>query len=258
MARTPPPLILAYHGVADVPAHRDPEGLFIAPDALRRHVRRLRSWGYAFATFGRMAELVAAGRARGHVALTFDDGLVDNLEALVPILRETGARATSFVTSGVLGEPYPGAGDTRYLTAEEVRELHRSGVEIGGHTVTHPDLTRLSFAEARAEIADGCAQLAEIVGAPVDTFAYPFGRADEQAARAAAAAGVRAACRVAGEGSWDDPLNLPRQDTNTDSWLGLWLKRDDRYEPLMRRRPMRALRRIGKERQWLASRLRGR
>lgn len=256
MAHAPPPLILAYHGVSEVPAHLDPEGLFISPRQLRGHVRRLRRWGYAFLSFGDMATAVATGRGAGHVALTFDDGLLDNLEQLAPIVRDERIAATTFVTTSWMGRPHPSVPYARNMSPDEVRELHRSGVEIGGHTVTHPDLTSLSFESARDEVRDGCAQLSEIVGARVDTFAYPFGFADAGAIRATGAAGVRAACRVRGEGSWGEPLNLPRQDTNTKSWLGFWLKREDRYESVMRHRPARAVRRLGKERRKLISRLR--
>ncbi|MFL5844533.1 MAG: polysaccharide deacetylase family protein [Solirubrobacteraceae bacterium] len=256
MPRVPPPLILAYHGVSEVPAHLDPEGLFISPRELRGQIGRLRRWGYAFLTFGDMAARIAEGRAAGHVALTFDDGLLDNLDQLVPILRDEAIPATTFVTTGWMGQAHPSVPYARNMTSDEVRELHRSGVEIGGHTVSHPDLTALSFEAARDEVRDGCAQLSEIVGSPVDTFAYPFGFANAEAIRATEAAGVRAACRVAAEGSWDEPLNLPRQDTNTKSALGLWLKRDDRYESVMRHRPAKAVRRLGKERRRIISRLR--
>lgn len=254
MPRDLPPLILAYHGVSDVPAHLDPEGLFISPQQLRGQIRRLRRWGYAFATFGELAADIRPGR----VALTFDDGLLDNLEQLAPILREEGARATSFVTTGWMGQPHPSVPYARIMTADEVGELHRAGVEVGAHTVTHPDLRTLSFEAARDEVRDSREQLEDIIGAPVDVFAYPFGFANATAIEAAGAAGVRAACRVAAQGSWDEPLNLPRQDTNTKSAIGLWLKRHDRYERLMRHRPAKALRRLGKERRRLISRLRHR
>jgi peptidoglycan/xylan/chitin deacetylase (PgdA/CDA1 family) len=253
-----PPLILAYHGVSDVPAHLDPEGLFISEHQLRGQIRRLRRWGYEFLTFGAIVDRLAARRADGCVALTFDDGLADNLEALAPLIRDEGAAATTFVTTSWMGMPHPSVPYARNMTPDEVRALHAAGVEIGGHTINHPDLTSLPFDDARREIGDGCAQLAELIGAPVDTFAYPFGFANAETIRAAGAAGVRAACRVAAEGSFDEPLNLPRQDTNTKSALGFWLKRDDRYEPLMRHGAAKALRRLGKERRFLLSRLRDR
>jgi peptidoglycan/xylan/chitin deacetylase (PgdA/CDA1 family) len=252
VARVPPPLILAYHGVSDVPAHRDPEGLFISPRQLRGQIRRLKRWGYEFVTFGALA----ADIRPGCVALTFDDGLLDNLEQLAPIVRDEGAAATTFVTTGWMGKAHPSVPYARNMTADEVRELHRCGIEIGAHTVTHPDMRTLSFEQSREEVRASREELAEITGAPVDVFAYPFGFADAQAIEATGAAGIRAACRVAAEGSWDEPLNLPRQDTNTKSALGLWLKRDDRYERVMRHAPAKLVRRMGKERRRLVSRLR--
>jgi peptidoglycan/xylan/chitin deacetylase (PgdA/CDA1 family) len=59
---------------------------------------------------------------------------------------------------------------------EQVRQLHRAGMAIGGHTVNHPILARLPAAEARAEIAAGKAALEQLTGAPVRLFAYPNGK----------------------------------------------------------------------------------
>jgi len=58
----------------------------------------------------------------------------------------------------------------------QVRQLHRSGMTIGAHTVQHPILSRLSPSEARAEIADGKQALERLIDAPVSLFAYPNGR----------------------------------------------------------------------------------
>lgn len=62
------------------------------------------------------------------------------------------------------------------MRSEQVRELHRAGMEIGGHTVNHPILTELDDAAARREIQDGRAALQQLTGAPVSVFAYPNGR----------------------------------------------------------------------------------
>ena len=62
------------------------------------------------------------------------------------------------------------------MRAEQVRELHAAGMEIGGHTVSHPILRSLSLADAEAEIAGGREQLESIIDAPVDVFAYPNGK----------------------------------------------------------------------------------
>lgn len=62
------------------------------------------------------------------------------------------------------------------LTADMIRALSAGRVEIGGHTVTHPILTRIDDDSARREIADNKQQLEAIVGKPVTLFAYPNGK----------------------------------------------------------------------------------
>jgi peptidoglycan/xylan/chitin deacetylase (PgdA/CDA1 family) len=246
MARGPlPPLALAYHGVAEVPLGRDPDALFVAPAELRRQIARLREWGYRLVSFGELAEEVAGGGGPGCASLTFDDGLVDNLETLAPLLAEVGAPATVFVVSGWLGRPHPAASWTRIVTAEEVRALRATGIEIGAHSMTHPDLSAVGYEQARVELSACKRQLEEVLDEPVEVVAYPFGRADEETARACRDVGFRAACLANGRGDWGDPYLLPRQDMeNGSTLLGLRLKRDGRYEPLMRFRPARAARRV--------------
>ena len=246
MARGPlPPLALVYHGVAEVPLARDPDALFVAPDELRRQIARLRQWGYRLVSFGELAAEVGAGRGRDCTALTFDDGLVDNLQTLAPLLAELAVPATVFVASGWLGKPHPAATWTRIVTAEELRALRGAGIEIGAHSVSHPDLSTLSYEQAREELAESKRQLEEVLEEPVEVAAYPFGRATEETARACRDAGFRAACVATGRGDWADPHLLPRQDMENGCTLfGLRLKRDGRYEPLMRFRSARAARRI--------------
>jgi peptidoglycan/xylan/chitin deacetylase (PgdA/CDA1 family) len=235
--RPPPPLALAYHGVADVPLRRDPHGLFVRPRDLERQIHKLKSWGYELVRFGELAAALGGGGGGGLAALTFDDGPADNLDSLAPILRAEGVSATVFVVSRWLGESHPQAPWARILSHDGVRSLHRMGVEIGSHTATHPDLSKLGYADVLAELEDGKRELETVIDAPVEVLAYPYGRASEQTVAAAREVGYRAACRISGEGDWRDALNLPRQDMdNGATLLGLRLKRDNRYEPLMRHR----------------------
>ncbi|MEO7497677.1 MAG: polysaccharide deacetylase family protein [Massilia sp.] len=62
------------------------------------------------------------------------------------------------------------------LSSDQLLALHRAGMEIGAHTVSHAILSSISNADARAEIADGRARLQEIIQAPVRLFAYPNGK----------------------------------------------------------------------------------
>jgi peptidoglycan/xylan/chitin deacetylase (PgdA/CDA1 family) len=71
------------------------------------------------------------------------------------------------------GGPLP---DRLMMDDDQVRQLHRAGMGIGGHTLNHPILARLPAEEARAEIAAGKASLEHMIGAPVTLFAYPNGK----------------------------------------------------------------------------------
>lgn len=62
------------------------------------------------------------------------------------------------------------------LTSEQLRAMHRVGMEIGGHTASHPMLAQLAEAEAEAEIQRGRARLEQLLNAEVRLFAYPNGR----------------------------------------------------------------------------------
>jgi peptidoglycan/xylan/chitin deacetylase (PgdA/CDA1 family) len=237
------PLCLAYHGVARVRLRDDPYRLFTDPDALRSHIARLRQWGYTLVTFGELARRVSSGDGAGLASLTFDDGLEDNHSALLPILQREGVPATVFVISGKLGRQHDDAPDHRMLTTDQVRELHDAGIEIGAHTANHTDLVAVDYDTALREWTTSKQDLESIVGESVTTAAYPFGRINESAEQACKDAGLEAACLTSGEGSWDDPWRLPRQNMiNGASRVGLWLKRDGRFEPLVRSLPGRAVR----------------
>ena len=247
-SRRPPPLVLAYHGIGSVTLRDDPSGLFVSEDELRRHVAKLRSWGYELSTFGALAGRVAAGDADGCAALTFDDGFADNAE----VLPRLGVPATVFAVSGWLGRAHPELASARIVTVEELRSLAASGVEIGAHTHTHPDLTKLEYEAARAELEGSKRRLEELLDRPVEVAAYPYGRAHADTLRACRDAGFKAACRISGEGSWADPHNLPRQDMNKGATtIGLRLKRDNLYERAVATFPGRGFRALARQLQLL-------
>ncbi|MEN3271374.1 MAG: hypothetical protein V7636_135, partial [Actinomycetota bacterium] len=210
--RTDGPLILAYHGVDELPWHADPHGLFVPADVLRRQIRRLRRAGRRFTTLGALASAVESGSAESLVALTFDDGLADNRHQLLPVLQEEGVPATVFVIAGLIGASHPDPPNARLLGPDEITELAASGVEIGSHSVAHRDLTTLSAADVVSDLRESKEILESVVRGPVDVLAYPFGRANDIVRSAAREAGFAAACEATGRGSWEDPWGLPRQD----------------------------------------------
>ncbi len=62
------------------------------------------------------------------------------------------------------------------MSSLEVRQLHRAGMQIGAHTMSHPILTNLTRDEVRAEIQGSRQWLEALLGQSVNLFAYPNGR----------------------------------------------------------------------------------
>jgi len=65
------------------------------------------------------------------------------------------------------------------MTDKQLKSLHQSGMEIGGHTVTHPILATLNTQDAEKEIVDNKAELERLLETRIDFFAYPNGMPEQ-------------------------------------------------------------------------------
>jgi peptidoglycan/xylan/chitin deacetylase (PgdA/CDA1 family) len=63
-----------------------------------------------------------------------------------------------------------------YMGWEQARAMQASGVELGGHTVSHEILSRLAPEEQVREISGGAEAMERALGQRPVTFAYPWGR----------------------------------------------------------------------------------
>jgi peptidoglycan/xylan/chitin deacetylase (PgdA/CDA1 family) len=112
----------------------------------------------------------------------------------------------------------------RSLTIEEVQSLDRSDlIEIGAHTVSHPNLAALPLEVQIREIQQSKAYLEAIVGHPVAGFAYAFGRRcdyTEQTVAQVRASGFSHACSNFGGLATPatDRFQLPRMQVQ--DWHG--------------------------------------
>lgn len=100
----PTGVILMYHRVADVAS--DPWELTVSPAAFEQQLQMLKSHGVRLLTAADMAAAVADNQLpRRSVAISFDDGYLDNLTVVRPLLERYDAPATVFVSSGEIGRP---------------------------------------------------------------------------------------------------------------------------------------------------------
>lgn len=137
--------VVMYHSVNDDP-EANPQGfLSVRRDEFAAHLSCLRRNRFRFVTLSELWELAAAGRLDDgrYVALTFDDGFLDNLLVAADVLDFYDARATIFINPDFADSgPVRTAADVPdgwgNLNYAEMRLLQHRGVfEIQSHSMTH-------------------------------------------------------------------------------------------------------------------------
>lgn len=172
-----PVLILTHHLVADR-VHR----MSIPTEAFWRQVRFLQKH-YSIVSLTKAVELLRSGKITAPtVALTFDDGYLDNFISLRAVAEETGIPVTLFIVSQPVElrrefqhDLDQGIKGFLPLTWDQVRYWHERGAEFGSHTRTHIDCGTADSTVMKMEIIGSKNDLEERLGAPINFFAFPFG-----------------------------------------------------------------------------------
>jgi len=103
-----------------------------------------------------------------------------------------------------------------YLGESEIAEMARHGVTYGNHTVSHPNLRRLSIDARRGELTIAKQSLLAIPGS-IDALAYPFGIHDEVTRALAVELGYSMLLEVKGNNQPLDLLHIARLNVTSDS-----------------------------------------
>jgi peptidoglycan/xylan/chitin deacetylase (PgdA/CDA1 family) len=169
---------LMYHSVSSVSGPlRD---LAVPPSRLAEQFSALTAAGYRLVGLTEALDLLERGSRERLVAVTFDDGYRDFLTHAVPVLQETGTRATLYASVGHLGVHADWLGRWApdfgtLLTWDELAEAGRAGVEIANHSLIHHPLDVLPAAQLREEVTRSKDELEQRLGVAVRGFAYPHG-----------------------------------------------------------------------------------
>lgn len=99
------------------------------------------------------------------IALTFDDGPYPKVTGhILDVLEKNGVCATFFV----LGSRIEGHEDM-------LTRMDELGCEIGNHSFSHADLTRLSKADCQRELSDTDAEIRRVTGHEASVVRPPYG-----------------------------------------------------------------------------------
>ena len=167
-------VILTYHSLDD-----SESVISIPPSLFRQQMEFLAASGMP------VVPLDQALHRPGSVAITFDDGFCNLLDHAVPVLERLRLPATIFVVSEYCGrnnnwpsQPH-GVPDLPLLSWDKLSALPPL-ISLGAHTMTHPDLRRLSAEECERELCECQGQIEQHLGRPVRCLAYPYGASSPQ------------------------------------------------------------------------------
>lgn len=174
--------VLLYHRIATVT--NDPTLLCVTPEQFEEHLQYLTARYEVIATKTLEQRIRNKALTGKELCITFDDGYQDNFTHGLPLLEKFKVPAAIFITTSNLGGRADFAWDKNYtqsdratfLSPEEIRSLSKNPlITIGAHTHTHVNLTTLPEELVRSELSKSKSILEEIIGKPIETFAYPFG-----------------------------------------------------------------------------------
>jgi peptidoglycan/xylan/chitin deacetylase (PgdA/CDA1 family) len=186
--------VLMYHEIADASA--TPSRLAVTPEDFAEQLGYLREAGFNSVTAGELASNLAGEGGElpdRPVVLTFDDGYGDFYDNALPLLKQHGFNGTLFMTTG-----WAGLRDEhkRMLNWRELAEVAEAGIEVGGHTVEHPQLDQLPAERLHEELYASKALIEDKLSVAVPGLAYPFGYSNARVRQTAREAGYSYAYSV--------------------------------------------------------------
>ncbi len=110
------------------------------------------------------------------VCIFFDDAFTNQYEVALPILLEHNFKATFGVITDYIDK---GRDLMKYMSAGELEELAKYGMDIASHTKTHPHIRTLSDEQLHEEFFESKKTLEEM-GFEVSTMIYPYYEWDDR------------------------------------------------------------------------------
>ena len=204
--------ILCYHRFAEdctssncMPAH-----------IFEEQMRYLKQNNYRVITLGELYDFFQYRRSlpERSVVITIDDGYRSAYDFAYPILNEFAFKASLFIYTDYVGIS-EGA-----ITWDQLRELKGRGFEVGGHTVTHCDLTKAKEGEddqaylerIRKELIVSKQIIDKELKQDTVYLAYPYGNCNQRVVLIAEEVGYKLGLTVQRGGNpfFADPLALKR------------------------------------------------
>lgn len=119
-------------------------------------------------------QIANAALDQGMVSITFDDGWQSIADHALPVLDRYGFKSTQYIIGETVERHV-----SRYMSADTLRDIHSHGHEIGSHSLSHCDQTQLANTEILGNVTKSKELLAQSNLGPINSFAFPYGKYDD-------------------------------------------------------------------------------
>ncbi len=209
--------ILMYHYIRTLDDPNDKIGtnLSVNPEAFAKQLDLIVEKGYTTITF---KDIEAGNIPAKPVILTFDDGYADFYTSAYPEIKKRKMKAVSFIIVNDIGK-------SNYMSRDQINELRQSNIEIGSHTLSHPDLTKISSDKIDTELKQSKENLETMFGIKVISLCYPSGKTNSEVETIAKNIGYTYAVTTNSKlTSFSDLLLLNRYRVNHDTNISAYIK----------------------------------
>ncbi|MEZ0322872.1 MAG: polysaccharide deacetylase family protein [Hydrogenothermaceae bacterium] len=203
--------VLTYHNIGNPPKEAKLKTLYVKSSKFDRQLKALKMLNY------KTPSLNSINFTEKEIVITFDDGYKDFMENALPILKKYNFKAVVFIVVNLVGSynkwDWEKLNVKKYLMDwKDIEYIHKEGIEIGSHTLTHPFLTKIDRKEAKKEIESSKKILEDRLGVEIKSFCYPYGDYNREIRDLVEESGYRFAFTTE-SGSFekkDDPFQIKR------------------------------------------------
>ena len=149
--------ILMYHSIESMPKTTVMRSLHVPPKRFRFQMWMLKMLGYKGLSLRELKPYIDGEKIGKVVGITFDDGYQNNLINAAPVLRKYNFSATCYIVSKRIGTSNKwdlenNVTQRQLMSSREIQKWLDLGLDIGAHTQTHADLTKIKKSIAIDEV----------------------------------------------------------------------------------------------------------
>jgi peptidoglycan/xylan/chitin deacetylase (PgdA/CDA1 family) len=164
--------ILCYHNIRDFSANASGniKTYTVKPAAFAAQMKALADEGYHTILPNQLYDYLVhdAPLPSKPIMITFDDTREEQYSIGAAEMKKYGFKGVFFVMTVSINRP-------NYLTKDQIKNLSDSGNSIAAHTWDHHMVTKYTGDDWNTQLVKPKKKLEEIIGKPVNYFAYPFG-----------------------------------------------------------------------------------